>query len=222
MFSFKKRRNPFQPQTTQHKRSREVTVSDNEKELQDLRNQLSNCQGVRSITKSKLLCKRIKNLEAQHSTEKKIQDMEKLLARIENVECRIQRNDQRGKNRTMKLDNRLYPPLPETKRNRLKKMSQRSAKQYMISRSFKKRFAVMTGKKNGVEVRNNDSYDTCLKCNIGRIIDHETSRAICPRCGENVPFASYILDTKDNERANLENPAKQTLEHLQKRSEQYR
>lgn len=85
-------------------------------------------------------------------------------------------------------------------------------------RGHEKRFALLSG--NYLEPRRN-LVDMCVVHNVERVIDKETARRICPKCGNTQKYETHIFELKDNDKEEGISASNQSLVHMQKFSAQF-
>jgi hypothetical protein len=178
------------------------------------------CRGAKDILRFKTLRhkkdeikKRICRFEEQ--TEEKT--MHKMMSEIDRLE-EVDSSYIKERPKCMQTDNRLYPPVIN-KKNIFDVMRPGEEKKWKSLRAHKKRYSVMFNTSSVVTRTNH--IDTCSKCCVDRIVDKESARSICPRCGNSRMFASHIFDTKEVEKNEGFATRQQSLSHMQKFSAQF-
>ncbi len=81
------------------------------------------------------------------------------------------------------------------------------------TKSFKSR-ADIVFKENTPDSRV-QPVDVCTNCSVARIVDKDTSRTICPCCGDCRTLASYVFETQDWDREEVSSNPGSNSSHLQ-------
>jgi hypothetical protein len=202
-------------------------INNLQKELIALNDKWQHCYGPHDVLKSKLIYKQINSIKSklkflQNSKQQK-KEIFKIMEQNDTMETtrqKFQDNDISTKLKNqMNTKDRLYPPIPQTSVMLFDRMNIRKIQKWQGLRALKKRHALIN---NDNLPPKNYNIDFCQSCNVDKIVNRESARSICPKCGDSVSFASHVLDIKDNDKVKSTKTKQQScLNWMQKGSVQH-
>ena len=189
----------------------ETRIENCKKEVQSIEQRLVGCEGPRNILRHKVLSARLqeKHREIQRiesNTDEK--QMHQLISRIDDLE-KIQVPRKRKK--IIHTPNRLFPPTGRTQD--LMRLGTGEDHMWREIRAHKKQLALLFDR--DIAERKN-VIDTCMDCGVDMVVEKDTARRVCPRCGDVQKFESHIFDVKDTDRDEGAQTRSQSLTHMQK------
>ena len=186
--------------------SRQELIAQHKLNVELFEKQRDACMGPNEIIKMKMLQKKItselksiKELEEISETT----NLRELGSYISQLKMQVETNNIVKPSRLFPIDNTIKTTNIIKTKN---------------VRAHEKRFALLSG--SFLRPRQN-LVDICLIHNVNRVIDKESSRRICPKCGSSLKFESHIFDIKDSDKDETVSPMTQSLTHMQNFGSQF-
>jgi hypothetical protein len=188
--------------------TKEAQLSNSQAVIAKMEEEQKTCVGQKDIIRFKMLNKKIAE------EKKKIQELQenKLEFQIQELATQISKmKSVTFCEKYVLTPVRLYPGVGV-------KLSSNREPNRIALRGYEKQYALLTG--GTIETRKHH-IDMCDDCGIDRILDKETAKRTCPKCGDYKKLESHIFELKDTDKDEQSSQTDQSLSHLQKFSAQF-